>query len=100
RSSPHAPSFPTRRSPDLVLAAGLVGGGDEHCRRLLEGGGQGGEHTLDLRVVEHGVQAVGAEQGDVPGGEPVLDHVQLDRLLGPHDRKSTRLNSSHEWTSY
>ena len=34
--------------------------------------------------MEHGVQPVGAEQDHVARQELLLDHVELDRVLGPH----------------
>src|SRR5207247_4229231 len=76
-------SFPTRRSSDL-------GGGYTHCPELA---------CFYLR--DH--------QQTAPAGEPGLFHqpIALDRSghdlpagTVARDRKSTRLNSSHEWISY
>src|SRR5262245_5202117 len=67
---------------DVVLAARLVGGIDELVDPLLEGGRRRREDLEDLVVVDHGMQAVTADQDDIAGRELALDDLELDRVLG------------------
>src|SRR5206468_11683052 len=87
---PHLPSFPTRRSSDLPpLAARL-------------------EHQMESILLEIADAAVNEPRGmrgraraevrfaDERGAEPAQGRVARDS----RDRKSTRLNSSHDQISY
>src|SRR5207247_10237748 len=79
RPTPRPHSFPTRRSSDLVSASGLVtavGNGSAHA--IATTGGLSAQVTVSV------AQAA----------------AQLIKAGGDGDRKSTRLNSSHEWISY
>src|SRR5207248_9750130 len=78
----YLPSFPTRRSSDLVQA---------HRAELRpDGGGD---------ALRQSLRACGAE-GHIAGkGETGLDEA-ADRAALLIDRKSTRLNSSHRTISY
>src|SRR5207247_6275178 len=87
RLAPH--SFPTRRSSDLGLP-----------RRAGARKAEAGPPDLVLPDGGRGRRGGGRVHGP-PGPRP------LPRLLGAEpgargrpDRKSTRLNSSHEWISY
>src|SRR5207247_10457896 len=91
-------SFPTRRSSDLRAVA----------QHSSDGARQ---QPLELGVVEG---SEGADRLDAGGAEPGLGLRPDPRKLadveprqeasfrpgGHEDRKSTRLNSSHEWISY
>src|SRR5207247_11133435 len=95
-STSHPPalhSFPTRRSSDLSRP---------DC-----------EHLVELAAQYYGRLAVLVNNAVLAGGhsKPLLDTLDADwdammavNLRGPfmlcQDRKSTRLNSSHEWISY
>src|SRR5207247_3743636 len=89
RTHLHSPPFPTRRSSDLLLAAEAV-----YYRALCLTAGDGETAELDAAQAlldewaAHGPALFGAKAllVAVPGGQA--------------DRKSTRLNSSHEWISY
>src|SRR5207247_11374621 len=81
------PSFPTRRSSDL--AEDRLGEGQQNAREDLPGPG-----AVDAgRVLQLG--------GDRQEELAEQEHAERERhrRLG-QDRKSTRLNSSHEWISY
>src|SRR5207244_6214660 len=83
--------FPTRRSSDLSsvratrqqpMRRGLRSENASHDDRELEA----------LRLVDgHDADRVGVRR---------VGRVEADRVLDPRDRKSTRLNSSHQITSY
>src|SRR5207247_4872906 len=87
RSPPHLHSFPTRRSSDLQASWGVPCG--VRSRRRSAG-------HRDLLA------------GTVPDRPPLLRQsaARTASRPVPHqsrsltDRKSTRLNSSHEWISY
>ena len=51
--------------------------------------------------IEDGMRAAGAELVRVMASDPIPDAAAFDGLLvlPSLDRKSTRLNSSHEWIS-
>src|SRR5206468_12812128 len=96
----HPPSFPTRRSSDLehlLGGAGAVGedpavGGDQG---QAEGRAAGDRAGPCLQV------AGGLGGLDLTGGERREDRERLLELVGgARDRKSTRLNSSHDQISY
>src|SRR5207247_9676338 len=81
------PSFPTRRSSDLAF--GLV------VRPALD------EHGLPRTRGLHGVQNRFPRGGF--GARPRVTRQRIraiDVVRRAGDRKSTRLNSSHEWISY
>src|SRR5207247_9561547 len=93
----YLPSFPTRRSSDL--------GRDLVDAR--QAGQAHGAHQLVFEDLEHAHHAVLAGRGQAPALEPAEgDHVGAegdvfeDVATALQDRKSTRLNSSHEWISY
>src|SRR5207247_9173642 len=91
-------SFPTRRSSDLGDLVRLGRGahpGSHHADVIARANGAIGPHE----PVEGK-----ACQGGIGFGPPRIVAV-ADRQLGQPvlevaDRKSTRLNSSHEWSSY
>src|SRR5207247_4817319 len=92
-------SFPTRRSSDLVgvqrvavvgRLRGAVGPGD---RAELAGDAWPG-----LRGAGYGRPVSGTGPGAPGGHRGVRGEPVQGEALG--DRKSTRLNSSHEWISY
>src|SRR5690606_41536048 len=79
------PSFPTRRSSDLVVLRGdAFGSKASRLGRNSQGGFQGGGQHLPV------VQVAEVLVADIQPG--------LLQMLG--DRKSTRLNSSHVKISY
>src|SRR5207247_6601243 len=95
RSAPnrHPPSFPTRRSSDL--------------RHAKVGREPADEHALDAALLEVALEpgaglAVGLEKSRVAVHVPVVALPEDELRVGNRkvDRKSTRLNSSHEWISY
>src|SRR5207253_9975037 len=90
------PSFPTRRSSDLVALLGDVAGLLEQLGELLE-------------LLERLRRVLAQQLGDL-GRIDLVEHVGVARalelllklihLLQLLDRKSTRLNSSHVAISY
>src|SRR5438105_5863136 len=44
--------------------------------------------------------ALAPMRGAAPGGGPTMGEVEVGCVVEIKDRKSTRLNSSHEWISY
>src|SRR5207244_12461446 len=85
--------FPTRRSSDLVAAA--LAAGKPRLAELAD-------HLLGVEQ-RHVVHLDVLARGDVPLAQRhvLLDHLrELLQLLGREDRKSTRLNSSHQIISY
>src|SRR5207247_5056820 len=96
---PYLHSFPTRRSSDLQPPPGAEiverrdGGQHEPARELTALGFGRGEHR---RLVQQG-----ARVDELPARLEIQHgrsggHVVKERRPG-RDRKSTRLNSSHEW---
>src|SRR5207247_11201292 len=85
---PYLPSFPTRRSSDL----------SRHRRRGADA--LAGDSALGSgdRDAAPGRQPDGRDQGDRDVPEARGAHHRRGREY--EDRKSTRLNSSHEWISY
>src|SRR5207247_9044571 len=77
---PRSTLFPTRRSSDLLIGAGRRG------PPTASGGGLNGSVGVGFSLVLLGVDRV--------------DHRSLAGVALRRDRKSTRLNSSHEWISY
>src|SRR5207247_10309540 len=90
RSRPHAEPhpFPTRRSSDLSVMAEQV---EMPERRRDEAA------VREDRLPREGPDQVGDEEG--PDDEE-QEHVLPAPAAEREDRKSTRLNSSHEWISY
>src|SRR5207247_7038544 len=94
------PAFPTRRSSDLMPQARVLA-----CAvRLIDRGyfRIGSEAYAE----EHGTVGVATlhkEHARVDGGTVVFDYPAkggkrvVQQVADPEDRKSTRLNSSHEW---
>src|SRR6266536_5277784 len=66
------------------------------------------QRAVQGRVLADGCRAVVAAQRDLPAVPPPPGHMRVQRGAHdpgtrrrmPADRKSTRLNSSHEWISY
>src|SRR5206468_12277509 len=95
RAPPDLHPFPTRRSSDLELVIELLSDPLAHLLGQRLGVKPGGE-ALDQRQQEHRVSQVGLDRLRDSG---VLDlHRHL--VAGDRDRKSTRLNSSHDQISY
>src|SRR5205085_12312037 len=94
RHNPPLPSFPTRRSSDLCLVAGLHAAGlPDDAIQLVP--------TTDRAAV--GAMLTGLD-GNIDvivprGGKSLVARVQEEARV-PVDRKSTRLNSSHSQISY
>src|SRR5207247_8299633 len=93
-SAPSLPSFPTRRSSDLgagLASRGVVSALLDYC-------------TAGVRVAERSLvqrPRLGREERLVfVVGCPRSGTTFVGRAIGGLDRKSTRLNSSHEWISY
>src|SRR5207247_8034747 len=89
------PSFPTRRSSDLTKDAydRIVG---EMLGMVRDQG------PWDAVLLANHGAAVSEEHHDVDGeiAARVREIVGPGVPIGMADRKSTRLNSSHEWISY
>src|SRR5207302_10957740 len=83
------PSFPTRRSSDLVLGVQLLG-------LLLQAAVQGDRAGHRLAEERDGLVAL-QEEAEGPPGQ--LEATRPSRSSA-RDRKSTRLNSSHVKISY
>src|SRR5206468_10332992 len=99
RPPPVPHSFPTRRSSDLELAAdrrAQVGSGEraEKIRTYNFPEQRVTDHRIDLKV--HNLPAV--LDGDLDELTEALQADDKARRL--QDRKSTRLNSSHDQISY
>src|SRR5207247_9415175 len=94
------PSFPPRRSSDLDDRALVAATNRKDPERHREH-----EHARDERARVFGESVV---RDPVPGDhlpeQPAVETVRysggLPTSLSETDRKSTRLNSSHEWISY
>src|SRR5207247_9067312 len=92
--TPPDPPFPTRRSSDLLdepraLPPHLRRRTVQHLRRGNPLGLEGGQTAGEDRLGDEGHRHAKVEgRGDRGGLRPLSD------------RKSTRLNSSHEWISY
>src|SRR5207247_8894196 len=94
------PSFPTRRSSDL----GIITLGLGSAVMLANGGHETGAALALIATLVHllnhavfkSLLFLGA--GAVQIGAGTRDLERLGGLV--RDRKSTRLNSSHEWISY
>src|SRR5207247_4976601 len=89
-------SFPTRRSSDLFPLEPVLAPDELWVEvELRELGLDRGHRLVELRlrggIDEDGVLVV-------RDGEPLV--AQVVRQVVGVDRKSTRLNSSHEWISY
>src|SRR5690606_39881162 len=92
-SSPRLPSFPTRRSSDLIrgIGDGATRGERREARALAPA-----HQPVDGIVMDERALASAA------GGEALREHAQhlVELLAWQIDRKSTRLNSSHVKISY
>src|SRR5206468_12210628 len=100
RAHPYLHSFPTRRSSDLLPEDQIVAKLKIGCRAHLMGFGQ-----QRVVVYEHACGICREFQGATLGGviHDVADEVDRtaeSRLCRQGDRKSTRLNSSHDQISY
>src|SRR5207247_10677114 len=85
------PSFPTRRSSDLGSTLRAFG-----CSPSTRGRGC---HLL-RSFPEAGEGSFGGGDAAEPSTVGGREEVRRASLAGKEDRKSTRLNSSHEWISY
>src|SRR5207247_8415161 len=95
-SVPTFPSSPTRRSSDLHGHL-LVAEKDDVARVREDGGNVGRHEELVVAETDHDRRTV-AHRDDLLR---VVGRHQDQREQAAHvDRKSTRLNSSHEWISY
>src|SRR5207247_9223828 len=93
-------TFPTRRSSDLVRARqGRAVERPDHPRLVDQRGGYA--RSLPGRahpVLRNGILEPSHREGEARGpSRRDVVVAETDLLL---DRKSTRLNSSHEWISY
>src|SRR5207253_5822638 len=91
RPHPHPPSFPTRRSSDLVAVVGLEQRGVELAALVAQLSFQhaGSELEIGPRFGAVREQPLALPPGD-----------EEERMVLHLDRKSTRLNSSHVAISY
>src|SRR5207247_5042243 len=96
---PSLHSFPTRRSSDLAVLrdgrAGLVHGGVGVDLEIVSRLGARAVVTLaeDAIVEDHAGTVLVA----LPGNDEIARCVPAHGGIALVDRKSTRLNSSHEW---
>src|SRR5207247_5052210 len=97
RFPPRLP-FPTRRSSDL--AATVADGGPPLRDGAADAQRPGGPHLPGLRGPVHAVPPGGFRGPAGPLGDPGRILLELAHPGVAADRKSTRLNSSHEWISY
>src|SRR5207247_11362848 len=95
--APRPPSFPTRRSSDLPRAPDRSVRGRRHGRTPWVLAEEAHQLPRGLGAGRVGIRAVTAPTR--PGVARAVDGPLLHEGL-PLDRKSTRLNSSHEWISY
>src|SRR5207247_10779021 len=93
-ANPHLRSFPTRRSSDL--ARSRPDKWIPACAGMTTRGGVDENHRYSLRARPGDGAGDTGECAAARTQEPVIG----DRVDDREDRKSTRLNSSHEWTSY
>src|SRR5207247_10196964 len=93
------PSFPTRRSSDLHSRLALVDPRFVSFFRLGAFGNRGRRHARGVhdQLLGAGVSHQARTRGG-PSRPPRLDRSSTGG--GSEDRKSTRLNFSHEWISY
>src|SRR5207247_10201406 len=91
---PHLHSFPTRRSSDLSFAIGIIarpanerahGFLGIRARRPIGGFAAFADRTLCRTMI---------------GCDGLVHLISSSKFVAERDRKSTRLNSSHEWISY
>src|SRR5207247_9139212 len=100
RASSSLPPFPTRRSSDLAEAGAARARQGRHDALLRHLG------RLQPRRAAQGVSGPAEaggdarEHGEEVGGAESQGQVISERSYPYADRKSTRLNSSHEWISY
>src|SRR5207247_9002895 len=92
------PSLPPRRSSDLLTRPGLAWIRDGIVIRLSPPSGRPSRRWRGPRRCD---AAGGGRNGrHDPRTTPLSYSPSSARLGPPSDRKSTRLNSSHEWISY
>src|SRR5207249_12279199 len=87
------PSFPTRRSSDLMASRSSVLGGHRHQELAVHVNVLPHSHRPDRQMNCLTAQELGGEILNVV-------HALLHSLPSVRDRKSTRLNSSHVSISY
>src|SRR5207248_10062492 len=92
---PHLPSFPTRRSSDLIAAPGhllLIGLADVLQQPT-------DDEALAITQLDRGARAPHDQRRDRRQAGPERDRM-TDIELAHYDRKRTRLNSCHRTISY
>src|SRR5207247_11473860 len=100
RPPPTSPAFPTRRSSDLCVLVLPDGADDPAPGTAYE---QGDEHRGERheRPRDDDHPEVAMRVRDRSEAVTTLrNRVVLEEPVRESDRKSTRLNSSHEWISY
>src|SRR5207247_4043811 len=99
RPYPHPPSFPTRRSSDLRAPGHSWHESQERPRSLAEFRDQIREVVrqglVDIMLMSASSHEILCLEERLFESSPVTAAVRANE-----DRKSTRLNSSHEWISY
>src|SRR5207248_4238132 len=97
-SSPHLPSFPTRRSSDLAFANLLSGAIDFMS---VDSTWAAPMHPSRVRILAVTSAKRNPSLPNVPTLEELgLKDFDVSPWFGVLDRKSTRLNSSHRTISY
>src|SRR5207247_11395046 len=92
-------SFPTRRSSDLSMASYSEGAklGIPVGLAVKTGGPI---VSIAARLYDGTDENVQKILASLPADLDQIDSWIADGVMGGEDRKSTRLNSSHEWISY
>src|SRR5206468_9642739 len=94
---PHLHSFPTRRSSDLQVNVESLRAHLGRRARLYEQRPPARRAQLDVVADEH----VARTDADARGSDARIDQLRVDiGSIVAIDRKSTRLNSSHDQISY
>src|SRR5207244_12039949 len=94
RHAPHLPSFPTRRSSDLVSCEAQCGAKSRFPPE---------SRSYVAALLRHRRNVTLLSRQDRPRLDsdlPASVHTDRDTPLSSRDRKSTRLNSSHQIISY
>src|SRR5207244_13411543 len=95
-----SPSFPTRRSSDLVNDGRVTSGQEVRNADALEDYFAGSGLVCERYVAAPGRESLITRiEGDDPSAPVLLLMGHTDVVPANPDRKSTRLNSSHQITS-
>src|SRR5206468_10417611 len=86
-------SFPTRRSSDLPKIVKVI-----EAETVTARTGYSRPHTAHCGPDGIYLNALGSPEGEGPGGIFIMDSETFE--VRGRDRKSTRLNSSHDQISY